>query len=365
MQLLPAYLPQLFVFLLFPTLISSLNGVRNSGESSLHTLSDQPLEDGDETENFRFGSIHGLTNVTVQVGTIAYMHCPVVNLGERELSWVRMKDWRILSHGRKIFTADDRFDLVQDENPDPNKIIGASKSSKQSSSPKSYFSFANPNNNNNNKIRDFQSVNKYDQPNSKLNSEKENLQDWILIVKHVVARDSGKYECQVTTNDGNIKSHRVDLKVETPEAFILADEEYHIDTGSSLSLVCIIEKATEPPQYVFWYHNERMINYDSERGISVTTTPGRRTHSQLSIKKADVSDSGNYTCAPSSALPASIHVFVSGSEVKPWTSGANGMALRADFIYLLSLLLSINITGFVHTLKILSNSQWLSVCTNS
>ena len=68
-------------------------------------------------------------------------------------------------------------------------------------------------------------------------------------------------------------------------------------------------------RYVFWYHNERMINYDSERGISVTTTPGRRTHSQLSIQKADVSDSGNYTCAPSSALPASIHVFVSGRVI--------------------------------------------------
>merc|ERR1711894_457937 len=136
MQLLPAYLPQLFVFLLLPTLISSLNGVRNSGESSLHTLSDQPLEDGDETENFRFGSIHGLTNVTVQVGTIAYMHCPVVNLGERELSWVRMKDWRILSHGRKIFTADDRFDLVQDENPDTNKITEPKPQT--SSKPKNY-----------------------------------------------------------------------------------------------------------------------------------------------------------------------------------------------------------------------------------
>ena len=65
-----------------------------------------------------------------------------------------------------------------------------------------------------------------------------------------------------------------------------------------------------------------MINYDSERGISVTTTPGRRTHSQLSIQKADVSDSGNYTCAPSSALPASIHVFVSGTvinfKMNPW-----------------------------------------------
>ena len=58
-----------------------------------------------------------------------------------------------------------------------------------------------------------------------------------------------------------------------------------------------------------------MVNYDSERGISVTTTPGRRTHSQLSIKKAVVSDSGNYTCAPARSLPASIHVFVAGNNI--------------------------------------------------
>ena len=68
------------------------------------------------------------------------------------------------------------------------------------------------------------------------------------------------------------------------------------------------------PRYVFWYHNARMINFDSERGISVTTTPGRRTHSQLSIKKAEVVDSGNYTCAPSNSLPASIQVFVSNTR---------------------------------------------------
>ena len=124
-------------------------------------------------------------------------------------------------------------------------------------------------------------ANSYDQENSGRMGETDSLEDWILVVKHVTARDSGSYECQVglsqsisfldlqinlcwvkriwrnsfftqvTTDSGNIKSHRVELKVETPEAFILADEEYHIDTGSSLSLVCIIEKATEPPQWVF------------------------------------------------------------------------------------------------------------------
>ena len=45
-----------------------------------------------------------------------------------------------------------------------------------------------------------------------------------------------------------IKSRRADLKVVTPEAFILADEEYHIDRGSHISLVCVIEKAPTPPQ---------------------------------------------------------------------------------------------------------------------
>ena len=59
-----------------------------------------------------------------------------------------MKDWRILSHGRKIFTADDRFDLVQDDNPDPSKITRPKPP--QTNKQKSYFSFANPNNNNNN-----------------------------------------------------------------------------------------------------------------------------------------------------------------------------------------------------------------------
>jgi len=264
---------------LLPALISSLDDI-----------------DDDAALLFSFGKTDGLQNVTVQVGSTAYMHCPVIHLGERELSWVRRSDWHILSHGTRMFTKDDRFQLV----PDPP--LGEADD--------------------------------FDQKNM-------GRQDWTLMIKFVTARDSGAYECQVTTEEG-IRSHRVELKVETPEAFILAEDEYHIERGSSLSLVCIIEKATEPPQYVFWYHNARMINFDSERGIAVTTTPGRRTHSQLSIQKAEVADSGNYTCAPSNSLPASIQVFVSGmsgSEVKPWTSDAS-ISLEPEFfgIFLASIL---------------------------
>ena len=57
-----------------------------------------------------------------------------------------MKDWRILSLGHKIFTTDDRFDLVQDENPVPNTL--SESKPEQSHKPQNYFSFAKPNNKN-------------------------------------------------------------------------------------------------------------------------------------------------------------------------------------------------------------------------
>ena len=61
--------------------------VRNAGSN--REIRSSLMEDSSsdlENEKFRFGNINGLTNVTVQVGTIAYMHCPVVNLGERTVS---------------------------------------------------------------------------------------------------------------------------------------------------------------------------------------------------------------------------------------------------------------------------------------
>ena len=89
-------------------------------------------------------------------------------------------------------------------------------------------------------------------------------------------------------------------------------------------------------RYVFWYHNDRMVNYDVERGISVFTSSGGggddkssgspaanaptgtggKTKSQFVISEATPTDSGNYTCKPSNAVPASIQVFVSNTRGK-------------------------------------------------
>ena len=65
---------------------------------------------------------------------------------------------------------------------------------------------------------------------------------------------------------------------------------------------------------MFWYHNRRMVNYDTEKGVSVLTRtqPGSgKTQSRLTVRSAGAGDSGNYTCKPSKIAPATIQVFVS------------------------------------------------------
>ena len=85
---------------------------------------------------------------------------------------------------------------------------------------------------------------------------------------------------------GHIKSRHVELVVVTPEALILGKEEYHIEQGSIISLVCIIENSLLTPEYVFWYQDDRMINYDTNHGVQVQTTVGKKTSSRLNIKRS-------------------------------------------------------------------------------
>ncbi|KAK7788497.1 hypothetical protein R5R35_012819 [Gryllus longicercus] len=101
-----------------------------------------------------------------------------------------------------------------------------------------------------------------------------------------------------------------------------------------------------PPQYVFWYHNDRMINYDNARGgITVDTEPGPKTQSRLTIRDAHDTDSGNYTCSASNTEPASIFVFVSEGDkmaaiLRRKTSSGSGLDVVLWFVLLPLLVLA-------------------------
>ncbi|VVD03346.1 unnamed protein product [Leptidea sinapis] len=141
--------------------------------------------------------------------------------------------------------------------------------------------------------------------------------DWTLQIKWAQQRDAGVYECQVSTQP--VRSFFVSLHVvaygrvcsAVPSARILGGPDLHVDIGSTINLTCLIQFSPEPPAYIFWYHEDEVISYDSTRGgVSVVTEKGAATTSYLLVQDATPADSGRYSCAPSNAELASVRVHV-------------------------------------------------------
>lgn len=99
-----------------------------------------------------------------------------------------------------------------------------------------------------------------------------------------------------------------------PIAEMVGHPDMFVKAGATINLTCIISQSPEPPAFVFWYHNDRMINYDynsiAETSVHKDTTKSDTVISRLVIRNAKLHDSGNYTCTPSNAEPTSIYVHV-------------------------------------------------------
>ncbi|XP_020279607.1 zwei Ig domain protein zig-8-like isoform X1 [Pseudomyrmex gracilis] len=198
-------------------------------------------------------------NVTALLGKTTYLNCRVKNLGNKtmtlQVSWVRHRDVHLLTIGRYTYTNDQRFRAIHNAHSD----------------------------------------------------------DWTLQIKYPQHRDSGIYECQVSTTPH--MSHLVHLNVIEPKTEILGAPDLFINRGSTINLTCVVLQSPEPPAYIFWNHNDAIISYDSTRGgVSVVTEKGDSTTSFLLVQEAKPSDSGRYTCNPSNAQPKSITVHVLNGE---------------------------------------------------
>lgn len=62
----------------------------------------------------------------------------------------------------------------------------------------------------------------------------------------------------------------------------------YLTPGSTLKLICRIVQNTEASAFIFWYHDNRMINYDVDRGINVSTEAGKIC--QFQFHNVDLSD---------------------------------------------------------------------------
>ncbi|XP_054083480.1 uncharacterized protein LOC105219897 isoform X2 [Zeugodacus cucurbitae] len=257
------------------------------------------------------------TRVIAQKGGLAVLPCVVKLNSPATVSWIRRKDFQLLTVGLSTHSSDKRF-LVE---------------------------------------------------------HTRHMGHWSLRIKSVRDSDRGLYECQLSIYP--TESIFVELKVVEAVAEIVGAPDLHIDEGSSLRLECRLKKATENPAFVFWYHNNKMVNYDAQEGFSVTSaavmdtaiTEGSQnsensltlsnkklnserienkdkehftnksitsasksqlspyllspTSSILTLEVVHFHHAGNYTCAPSNARAVSITVHVLRGETPAAMQHAN------------------------------------------
>ncbi|XP_068220053.1 zwei Ig domain protein zig-8-like [Palaemon carinicauda] len=208
-------------------------------------------------------------SVLAAVGTPAHIPCKARNLGAKSVSWIRHKDLHVLTVGSFSFTNDERFSAHRD-------------------------------------------------PSSG---------DWVLVLRHPQPSDSGYYECSISTKP--VTAISVKLEVVTPSAELLGDTNVYLDKGSTLNLTCVVHFSPTPPEFILWYHREKLVNYGRKGGREIqvdTEHKGEVTRSSLLVHNATLLDSGKYSCKPASARKVSVMVHVLKSEtpeaMKTTTNGA-------------------------------------------
>lgn len=192
-------------------------------------------------------------NITTVVDDTAVLKCRVKNKGNRTVSWMRKRDLHILTTNIYTYTGDQRFSVVHTPGTD----------------------------------------------------------DWDLKIEYAQQRDSGIYECQVNTEPKiNLA---ILLEVTAARAKILGSQEVHVKRDSTISLSCSVNIHASS---VLWYHGSSIVDFDSVRGgISLETEKTDvGTTSRLMLTRASLRDSGNYTCVPAAAIPASVQVHVLNGE---------------------------------------------------
>ncbi|XP_049316451.1 zwei Ig domain protein zig-8 isoform X6 [Bactrocera dorsalis] len=210
-------------------------------------------------------------NVSTVADEPAILKCRVRNKGNRTVSWMRKRDLHILTTNIYTYTGDQRFSILHPPGGD----------------------------------------------------------DWDLKIDYAQKRDSGIYECQVNTEpkinlavslEVNAEADNRDKITESEyydakaaRAKILGSTEIHVKRDSTIALACSVNIHASS---VTWYHGASVVDFDSQRGgISLETEKTDvGTTSRLMLTRASLRDSGNYTCVPTGAIPASVRVHVLTGE---------------------------------------------------
>ncbi|KAH8377530.1 hypothetical protein KR093_005818, partial [Drosophila rubida] len=249
-------------------------------------------------------------NITGRTGhTEAIIKCRVDSLHDKSVSWIRKRDLHILTVGTATYTSDKRFQACR-------SFL--------------YLCCASV-------------------------TESKDAREWTLHVKSPQAKDSGIYECQVNTEPKMSMAFQLNIIEISPDAkaVISGPHDLHFKSGSAIILNCVVKQpSVKDIGPIYWYRGEHMITpFDSdvsdadnlikEQGlrkeqqstdqtveqslnevlstelakdfttrIAMESQLGDTLKSRLRISNAQTTDTGNYTCQPTTASSASVMVHV-------------------------------------------------------
>jgi len=189
------------------------------------------------------------TKIFAPRGGTASIECHVKNLGDRAVSWIRKRDLHILTIGSITYTADRRF----------------------------------------------------------TSSQNEDSTVWRLTIHPTLHSDTGLYECQISTEPKISKLH--DLNITDAESKIQSSPSVYVREGSLLNVTCTFQGHFTPAHYIHWFRGKHLLNTSDRGGINIISDKVLGW-SNLVISKSKLSDSGNYSCQPSNALPDTVNIHV-------------------------------------------------------
>ncbi|XP_033149039.1 zwei Ig domain protein zig-8 [Drosophila busckii] len=257
-------------------------------------------------------------NITGRTGhTEAIIKCRVDSLHDKSVSWIRKRDLHILTVGTATYTSDKRFQV----------------------------------------------------------SESKDSREWTLHVKSPLAKDSGIYECQVNTEPKISMAFQLNIIEISPDAkaVISGPHDLHFKAGSAIILNCVVKQPSSVKDIgpIYWYRGEHMITpFDADEQdnelqlsqqpaespslneilstdlqkdfatrIAMESQLGDTLKSRLRISNAQTTDTGNYTCQPTTASSASVLVHVINDENPAAMQKSASPALEQHLGLLLLLLL--------------------------
>ena len=175
----------------------------------------------------------------------------------------------------------------------------------------------------------------------------ENKDTWVLRIHSVQLRDSGLFECQLSSVP--VISYFVQLTVLEPTVEILGDSELYVQSGSSLNLTCIISNLPSDSEVIRWLHGHQVLDYRSLDGhqaldyrslhghqvldhrsmmsqspVSIFTEKGELSSSYLIIHRLGITDGGQYSCVLGDTLADTIIIHVLKGMFLSFSISSNG-----------------------------------------